>query len=118
MKNDNYLFDFNEYLNNHICYNIDNKKKLGIFKDELKSKIITKFVSLKPKMYSFEYIKKFIFDEDKKYKENKIMKDRIKNKNKHKGVKKSVDMYHNDYKKSLYKEKILYKEFYNLQLNK
>ena len=37
------------------------------------------------------------------------MKDRIKNKNKHKGIKKSVDIYHNDYKKCLYNEEILYK---------
>ena len=46
------------------------------------------------------------------------MKDRIKNKNKHKGIKKSVDIYHNDYKKCLSNEEIFYKEFYNLQLNK
>ena len=69
-------------------------------------------------MHSLEYIKKFIFEENKKYKENKIMKDRIKNKNKHKGSIKSVDIYHNDYKKCLYNEENLYKEFYNLQLNK
>ena len=37
---------------------------------------------------------------------------------KHTGIKKSVDIFHNDYKKCLYNEKILYKEFYNLQLNK
>ena len=46
------------------------------------------------------------------------MKDRMKNKNKYKGMKKSVDIYHNDYKKCLYDEEILYEEFYNLQLNK
>ena len=57
---------------------------MGIFKDELHGKIMTEFSCLKPKMYSFEYIKKFIFEENKKYKENEIIKDRIKNKNKHK----------------------------------
>ena len=46
------------------------------------------------------------------------MKDRIKNKNEHKGIKKSVDINHNDYEKCFFNEKILYKEFYNLQLNK
>ena len=63
---------------------------------------MTEFSYLKPKMYSFEFIKN----------------NSIKNDKKHKGIKKSVDIYHNDYKKSLYNEKILYKEFYNLQLNK
>ena len=73
MKNDNHLFDFSEYDKNHKCYNVKNKKKLGIFKDD--------------------------------------------NNKKHKGIKNSVDIYHNDYKKCLYNEEILYKEFYNLQLN-
>ena len=102
MKNVNHLFDFSEYDKNHKCCNIRNKKKLGIFIDELKGKIMIEFFCLKPKMYSFEFI------------ENNS----IKNKNKHKGIKKSVDIYHNDYKKCLYNEEILYKEFYNLQLNK
>ena len=102
MKNDNHLFDFSEYDKDHKCYNVKNKKKLGIFKDELHGKIMTEFSCLKPKMYSFEFIKN----------------NSIKNENKHKGVKKSVDIYHNDYKKSLYNEEILHKKFYNLQLNK
>ena len=102
MKNDNHLFDFSEYPKNHKCYNVKNKKKLGIFKDEKHGKILTEFCSLKPKMYSFEFI------------ENNS----IKNENKHEGVKISVDIFHNDYKKCLYNEEILYKEFYNLQLNK
>ena len=102
MKNDNHLFDFSEYPKDHKCYNVKNKKKLGIFKDEKHGKILTEFCSLKPKMYSFEFI------------ENNS----IKNENKHKGVKISVDIFHNDYKKCLYNEEILYKKFYNLQLNK
>ena len=118
MENDNHLFDFSEYSIDHKCYDVKNKKVYGNFKYELKGKVMTQFCCLKPKMHSFEYIKKFIFKDNKKYKENKIMKDRIKNKNKHKGIKKSVDIYHNDYKKCLYNEEILYKEFYNLQLNK
>ena len=35
----------------------------------------------------------------------------IENKKTHEGVKKSVDLFHNDYKKCLYNEEILYKEF-------
>ena len=102
MKNDNHLFDFSEYPKDHKCYNVKNKKKLVIFNDELHGNIMTEFSCLKPKMYSFEFI------------ENNT----IYNETKHKGVKKSVDIYHSDYKKCLYNEEILYKEFYNLQLNK
>ena len=56
MKNDNHLFDFSAYPKDHKCYDIKNKKKLGIFKCELKGKIMTEFPCLKPKMYSFEFI--------------------------------------------------------------
>ena len=63
---------------------------------------MTEFSSLKPKMYSFESIENNSINNDKK----------------HKGVKKSVDIFHNDCKKCLYNEEILYKESYNLQLNK
>ena len=100
MKNDGHLFDFSEYPKNHKFYNIKNKKKIGIFKDELKGAILTEFVALKPKMYSYEYIEN-----------NSII-----NKNRHKGVKQSCTIFHNDYKKCLYKEEILYKEFYNLAI--
>ena len=63
---------------------------------------MTEFCSLKPKMYSFEFIEN-----------NSIINDK-----KHTRVKKSVDIFHNDYKKCLYNGEILYKEFYNLQLNR
>ena len=46
---------------------------------------MTEFSCLKPKMNSYEYI------------ENNL----IENKKAHKGVKKSVDIFHNDYKKCL-----------------
>ena len=71
MKNDNHLFDFNEYPNDHKCYNIKNKKKLGIFKDELHGKIMTEFSSLKPKMYSFEFIENNSIKNDKNTQELK-----------------------------------------------
>ena len=49
-------YDFSEYPENHPNFDMLNKKVLGKFKDELKSKIITEFIALKPKMYSFEFI--------------------------------------------------------------
>ena len=67
------LYDFSEYPTDHPNYNIENKKVLGKFKDELNSKIMTEFCALKPKMYSFEYIDNY-----------SIMK-----KSEHKGVKNS-----------------------------
>ena len=51
MKNDNHLFDFSEYLKDHKCYDVKNKKVYGIFKCELNGKIMTEFSCLKPKMY-------------------------------------------------------------------
>ena len=78
MQNDNHLLDFSEYPKDHKCYDVKNKKVYGIFKCELKGKIMTEFCCLKAKIYSFEYIKKFTFKDNKKCKENKITKDRIK----------------------------------------
>ena len=96
------IYDFSEYPADHPNYNIDNKKVLGKFKDELNGKIMTEFCALKPKMYNYEYIDNY----------KKI------NKNKHKGIKTVVDIKHNEYKRALYKEELIYKEFYHLQLNK
>ena len=97
------LYDFSEYPKDHPNYDISNKKVLGKFKDEMKSLIITEFIGLKPKMYSFNYIND----------DNIIV-----NNNKHKGVKESISLKHDEYKRSFYKEELIYKEFYNLQLNK
>ena len=96
------LYDFSEYPINHPNYDITNKKVLCKFKDEMKSLIITEFIGLKPKMYSFNFINNNI----------------LLNNNVHKGVKNSISLKHNEYKRSLYKEELIYKEFYNLQLNK
>ena len=102
MFKDKNLYDFSEYPKDHPNYDITNKKVLGTFKDELKSRTITEFIGLKPKMYSFNFI------------ENNIEI----NKNIHKGIKQSISLKHDEYKISLYKEELIYKEFYNLQLNK
>ena len=56
MFEDKNLYDFSEYPKDHPNYDITNKKVLGTFKDELKSRIITEFIGLKPKMYSFNFI--------------------------------------------------------------
>ena len=102
MLEDKNLYDFSEYPTNHPSYDITNKKVLMKFKDEMKSLIIAEFIGLKPKMYSFNYI------------DNNI----IVNKNTHKGIKESISLKHDEYKRSLYKEELIYKEFYNVQLNK
>ena len=125
MLEDKNLYDFCNYPINHPNYDITNKKVLGKFKDELNSLIITEFIGLKPKMYSFDYIDNNInkckYDEINKkrivlkyYEYNNI----IVNNNIHKGIKKSISLKYEDYKRSLYKEELIYKQFYNLQLNK
>ena len=45
--------DFSDYPENHKCFNNENKKKLGCFKDETNSKIIEEFIGLRAKMYVF-----------------------------------------------------------------
>ena len=124
------LYDFFEYPSDHHNYSLTNKKVLGKFKDELNSKLITEFCALKPKMYSYKYIDNYkdmlrnCEPDEYKLVKSKIHSNEyidnytIINKNKHKGIKISVDLKHNEYKRSLYKEELIYKEFYNLQLNK
>ena len=102
MYEDRHLYDFSDYSKDHPNYNVVNKKVYGIFKDDLNGKIIVEFTADKPKMYSYEYIDNYT----------------ILHKNKHKGIKISVDLKHNEYKRALYKEELIYKNFYNLQLNK
>ena len=133
MLKDKNLYDFSEYPTNHPNYDTINKKALMKYKDELKSKIIIEFIRLKPKMNSFNYVdnniimNKYEYDEydniilegDKrivlKYdKYNNI----IVNKNSHKDIKKSICLKHDEYKRALYKEQLIYKKFYDLQLNK
>ena len=80
MLKDSHLYDFSDYPENHPNYSLRNKKVYGIFKDDLNGKTITEFVADKPRMYSCEYIDNYS----------------ISNKNKHKGIKISVDLTHNE----------------------
>ena len=78
-----------------------NKNVLGKFKDEICGKIMTKFVALRAKIYSF------LIDE---YTDNDYEKNRIVNK-KAKGTKKCVvkrEILFNNYLDSLFKNKVLY----------
>ena len=79
-----------------------NKKVLGKFKEELGGKIMTKFVALRAKTYSF------LIDE---YTDEDYEKNRIVNK-KAKGTKKCVvkrEILFNNYLDSLFKNKVLYR---------
>lgn len=46
-------FDFSEYPKEHKCFDITNDKVIGKFKDESCSKIMTEFVGIRSKMYSY-----------------------------------------------------------------
>ena len=81
---------------------VKKKKLLGKFKDDIGGKIMTKFVALRAKTYSF------LIDEytDEDYEKNKIV-----NKNA-KGTKKCVverEILFNNYLDSLFKNKVLYR---------
>ena len=46
-------FDMSEYGKNNPIYDVTNKKVIGKFKDETGDKVITEFVGVRPKCYSF-----------------------------------------------------------------
>ena len=52
-------YDFSNYPSNHLNFSIENKKKIGKFKDELSSLPLEEFIGLRPKCYSL------LYDEDK-----------------------------------------------------
>ena len=130
MYEDGHLYNFSDYPKDHPNYNVVNKKVYGIFKDDLNGKILTEFTADKPKMYSYEYIDNYLDmlkncepDEyeliKSKMRSNEYIDNyTILNKNKHKGIKISVDLKHNEYKRALYKEELIYKNFYYSKLNK
>lgn len=65
------LFDTSEYPVTHPCYSIKNKKRLGTFKDETKSKPILEFIGLRAKSYSLLMEEE---DDNEKKKEKKVAK--------------------------------------------
>ena len=52
--------DFSDYPKEHPNYDVTNKKALGKFKDEMNGKIITEFIGLVSKMYSFKIDEKHL----------------------------------------------------------
>jgi hypothetical protein len=66
--------DFSNYNINYINYNKINKKILGKFKDKINSQIIVNIIGLKSKFYYYK-----IYNKNKEYKKNKIVKYKIKN---------------------------------------
>ena len=100
-KNVNEIFDTSNYPKDHpsgIKSGI-NKKVPGKFKDELGGKIITEFVGLRPKLYSFVTMNNV---EEKKCKG--IRKTVVKNK-----------ISFNNYKKCLFEKSVIMKEQYNIR---
>ena len=51
-----YWFDFSEYPRDHPLFDESNRKRVGKFKDELNGLCMTRFIGLRPKLYSFEYL--------------------------------------------------------------
>ena len=66
--------DFSDYNINYTNYNKINKKILGKFKDKINSKIIVNIIGLKSKFYYYK-----IYNKNKEYKKNKVIKYKIKN---------------------------------------
>ena len=66
--------DFSDYPVEHPCHDTTNKKVLGMFKDEVNGKIITRFIGLKPKSYAFT-----THGEDEEHKKSKgVVKHKVK----------------------------------------
>ena len=131
MYEDRHLYDFSDYSKDHPNYSLTNRKIYGIYKDDLNGKILIEFTADQPKMYSYKYIDNYkdMLENTNNGSEIRLIKSKmssneyidnytILNKNKHKGIKISVDLRHSEYKRALYEEELIYKEFYNLQLNK
>ena len=86
-------FDTSNYEINRPLPTGKNKKVIGLMKDELDGKIITEFVTLRPKTYSF------LTDDGKEDKKAKGTKERI--------IKKMIKF--NDYKKCLLDDEVILK---------
>ena len=49
------MYDFSDYPPNHFLQSDTNKKKIGLFKDELNGKTLEEFCGLRSKCYSLLY---------------------------------------------------------------
>lgn len=93
------FFDFSNYPVDHHLFSADGKREPGLFKDEVGGRIITEFVGLRSKMYSFK-----VEGEGGMVEENKTAK----------GVKASVikrQLHHEDYKNCLFEQSQLEHNF-------
>ena len=55
-------FDFSEYPRDHFFQSYDNMKVVGKLKDECKGQLLLRFVGLRPKLYSFDYVREAYFE--------------------------------------------------------
>ena len=103
MKENADLYDFSDYPEGHPLKDNRNKKVIGKMKDETEGVPIKEFVGLRSKMYScllaYEQA-----NEHAKKKEN-VLSDEYAKKTA-KGIKKSVEMIHDDYKRCLFGESL------------
>ena len=91
------LYDTSNYPADHPLYSDENKKIIGKFKDELGGKVMTEFIGIRPKMYSY------VGEESGK---------------RAKGVKKSVlckTITHDDYKKCLLNREVFHRDMPGLR---
>lgn len=93
----NTIFDTSNYPKDHPLFSTANKKVPGYMKDEASGKIITSFVGLRAKMYSYETMTP---DEQGEV-----------HKKTHKGIKKKMDIPHSEYEDCLQTQKCNYKEW-------
>ena len=95
-------FDFSEYPKDHLCYNLANKKVIGLFKDELHSLPLEEFIGLRPKCYSLRF--------RGKVKDNEIVNMNPVNKKAAKGTKYAVQEHlnHGHYRAALFDWKKIY----------
>uniref|UniRef100_A0A1B6I4V7 DNA-directed DNA polymerase n=1 Tax=Homalodisca liturata TaxID=320908 RepID=A0A1B6I4V7_9HEMI len=102
-------FDMSDYPKNHKCYFVENKKKLGCFKDECMGIPIVEFIGLRSKLYTYRTMND-LYLEEKKMKLKKA-----------KGVTKSVIKNHinfYDYKNCLFSSCNIRKEMRMFQSKK
>lgn len=94
---DNTVFDTSNYPKDHPLFSERNKKVPLFVKDEASGKIITVFVGLRSKMYSYETLTP---DKNGQF-----------HKKTHKGIKKKLDIPHSEYEECLVSQKANYKSW-------